>query len=128
MKTFFFPLTIILFTFSCSKNHPESYNYDKQNLTLRGKILVRIKEIKPEIKININREKAAEFGIPMSTLAGELELAERSHQLRTLKAAEQFMIEDRNGKKHRLSEFAEVSFGIIVSYEEPWGANPFNIR
>ena len=128
MKTFFFPLTAILFTFSCSKNHPESYSYDKQNPTLRGKILVRIKEIKPEIKININWEKAAEFGISMSTLAGELELAERNHRLRTLKAAEQFVIEDRNGKKHRLSEFAEVNFGIIVSYEEPWGSNPFNIR
>ena len=126
MKSLFFLLITVIFTFSCSKKHPESYNYDRQNPTLKDKILVKIEEIKPEIKFTINREKAVEFGISMSRLQDAIRLADINHKMRTVKAAEQLVIEDANGKKHRLSEFAEIHMGITVRYAEPWDSNPFN--
>ncbi|WP_343631781.1 hypothetical protein [Fluviicola sp.] len=112
----------ICLTAGCGERH---YKVDKDKL-LKQSLLVKIKDIKPEVKITLNREKITELGISPGFIGDQLQMAGANHLLGSVKAAQKLVIEDQNGKKYRLLEFAKIGIGITVTYEEPWGSNPFN--
>jgi hypothetical protein len=127
MKTLFFlPVVLLFFILGCSENKKRKFVCKEEYL--KDCVIIKIKKIQTTIQVDLDREKVAEAGISTSTLQDKLHLADGNKKLKTVKATQQFVIEGMDGKKHRLSEFAEIKLGIIVTYEEPWGTNPFNIQ
>ncbi|MGV3611917.1 MAG: hypothetical protein ACO1N0_13255 [Fluviicola sp.] len=114
-------LIVVFFMLGCSEQKEQKFNCKQEYL--QDCVIVRIKRIRTEIQISLDRRELAFAGVSMRAMGYKLDGA----KLRTVKAAEQFIFEDAQGKKHRLSEFAEIKLGIVVTYEEPWGTNPFNI-
>lgn len=112
----------IWLTSGCGERH---YKVDRDKL-LKQSLLVKIKDIKPEVKVVLDREKITELGILPGFIRDQLQQADANHQLGTVKAAQKLVIEDQNGRKYRLLQFAKIGIGITVTYEEPWGSNPFN--
>ncbi len=125
MRTFFFlSVILVFFILGCSEKKKRKFVCKEEYL--QNCVIIKIKKIKTTIQIDLDREKFAEAGISTSTLQYKLRLADKNQKLKTVKAAEQLVIAGRNGKKHRLSEFAKIRLGIIVSYEYPWSAESFS--
>lgn len=125
-RSIFYSLIVVFFIWGCSEKKKQKANCPGEYL--KDCVIIKIKKIQTTIQVDLDREKIADAGISSSTLQYKLQLADRNHQLRTVKGAERFVIEDINGKKHRLTEFAKVSLRIAVTYEYPWGTNPFHIQ
>lgn len=119
-------LIVVFFMLGCSEKKKRKFVCKEEYL--RDCVIVRIKKIKTTIHVDLDREKMLNAGISTGTLQYKLHLADGNQKIKTAKAAEEFLIEGRDGKKHRLSEFAKIELGIVVTYEEPWGTNPFNIQ